>query len=122
MHPSIYNDRNNPTPQAEYDWISTDTGVAAPRTNLPYSFTHKVWSIDGAYPLTTAIRLYAGCSIDEFKRDLQEVEYTNEGSCWGKAGIQAKDNRQLHASSGRTRSAWARATRRIPMALRHRIR
>jgi len=86
-----YNERNNRTPQAEYDWITTDTAVAAPRTNLPYSFKHTVASIDGAYPLTTSIRLYAGCTIDEFERDLQEVEYTNEGGCWGKAGFQAKD-------------------------------
>jgi MtrB/PioB family decaheme-associated outer membrane protein len=86
-----YNDRNNLTPQSEYDWISTDTGAATPRTNLPYSFKHSVGSIDGAYNLTTGIRLYAGCSIDETKRDLQEVEYTNESNCWGKAGVQAKD-------------------------------
>ena len=74
-----YNDRNNLTPQAEYDWITTDTGVAAPRANLPYSFKHTVGTIDGSLALTRAIRLYTGCTLDEFKRDLQEVEYTNEG-------------------------------------------
>ena len=86
-----YSDRNNQTPQAEYDWITTDTSVAAPRINLPYSFTHTVGSIDAAYPLTTSIRIYAGCSYDEYDRDLQEVKHTNENACWGKAGIQAKD-------------------------------
>jgi MtrB/PioB family decaheme-associated outer membrane protein len=86
-----YDDRSNQTPQAAYDWITTDSGAAAPRTNLPYSFTHMVGSIDGAYPLTTSIRLQAGCTIDEVRRDLQEVGHTNEGGCWGKAAIQAKD-------------------------------
>ena len=96
-----YNDRNNHTPQAEYDWISTDTGAAVPRTNIPYSYTHTVGSIDGSLTLTKTIRLYAGCSVDEFKRDLQEVEYTNEAGCWGKAGIQ-KEKVNFTLQYGRT--------------------
>jgi len=83
-----YNDRNNQTPQALYDWISTDyVQATVPRTNLPYSFTRSVASIDGALALTPSLRLYAGCSYDEYTRDLQEVERTNEGTCWGKANL-----------------------------------
>ena len=87
-----YNDRNNQTPQALYDWITTDTGQAAvPRTNLPYSFTRSVASIDAALTLTPHFRLYAGCNYDEYQRDLQERERTNEGACWGKANLTAND-------------------------------
>ena len=86
-----YNDRDNRTPQAAYDWITTDTGLAAPRTNLPYSFTRSVASIDGALTLSPGLRLYAGCNYDEYQRDLQEVERTNEGACWGKANLRARD-------------------------------
>jgi MtrB/PioB family decaheme-associated outer membrane protein len=86
-----YNDRNNRTPQSVYDWITTDTAQAAPRTNLPYSFTRSVARVDGAYALTPGIRMYAGCTYDEYERDLQEVARTNEGSCWGKASLNAQD-------------------------------
>ena len=86
-----YNDRNNRTSQAVYDWITTDTAPAAPRTNLPYSFTRSVARVDGAYALTADIRMYAGCTFDEYQRDLQEVDHTNETSCWGKASFNASD-------------------------------
>jgi MtrB/PioB family decaheme-associated outer membrane protein len=86
-----YNDRNNRTPQAVYDPIVTDTAPGEPRTNLPYSFERSVASVDGAYAWTPDITLYAGCSFDEYKRDLQEVARTREGSCWGKAGLQTND-------------------------------
>ena len=88
-----YNDRDNKTPRAEYDWITTDSFAAAdtPRTNTPYSFKRSVAGIDGALALTNAFRLYAGCSYDEYKRDFQEVERTNEGTCWGKANLRATD-------------------------------
>jgi len=84
-----YNDRNNQTPQALYDWVTTDSTPASPRTNLPYSFTRSVASIDGALTLSPKFRLYAGCSYDEYQRDFQEVERTNEGACWGKANLSA---------------------------------
>lgn len=86
-----YDDRNNRTPQAVYDWITTDTAPAAPRTNLPYSFTRSVARVDGAYALTADLRIHAGCTFDEYKRDLQEVDHTNESSCWGKASANVKD-------------------------------
>jgi hypothetical protein len=66
------------------------------------------------------IRLYAGCSVDEFKRDLQEVEYTNEAGCWGKAGIQ-KEKINFTLQYGRTqRNGSSYLTN--PTALRRRIR
>jgi len=104
-----YDDRNNQTPQAVYDWITTDTGTAAPRTNLPYSFTRSVASIDGALTLSPGLRLYAGCSYDEYQRDLQAVERTNEGACWGKANLSAKDLASFsftYTYSQRTGSAY----------------
>jgi MtrB/PioB family decaheme-associated outer membrane protein len=80
-----YDDRNNQTPQAVYDWITTDVAPASPRTNLPYSFTHSVAKIDGGLVLMRGLRVDAGCDYDEYKRDLQEVSKTHESNCWGKA-------------------------------------
>jgi MtrB/PioB family decaheme-associated outer membrane protein len=86
-----YNDRDNRTPTAMYESITTDTGVAQPRTNLPYSLTRTVASLDGVYPLTPGIRVYAGCRYDEHERDLQEVVHTKDESCWGKASVSASE-------------------------------
>ena len=104
-----YNERNNQTPQAVYDRITTDSGPAAPRANLPYSFSRSVASIDAALALTPNLRIYAGCNYDEYRRDLQEVESTNEGACWGKANLSASDVANLSfmwTYSQRTGSAY----------------
>ena len=90
-----YDDRDNRTPQAVYDWVTTDTTPATPRTNLPYSFTHRVAKIDAGYALAPDLRFDAGCAFDEYKRDLQEVDKTDEGSCWGKATIHAKEQADI---------------------------
>jgi MtrB/PioB family decaheme-associated outer membrane protein len=104
-----YNERNNQTPQDLYEWITTDAGPAAPRANLPYSFSRSVASIDAALALTPSLRIYAGCNYDEYRRDLQEVESTNEGACWGKANLSAGDVANLSfmwTYSQRTGSAY----------------
>jgi MtrB/PioB family decaheme-associated outer membrane protein len=90
-----YDDRNNQTSQAVYDWITTDVTAASPRTNLPYSFTHSVAKVDGAYALAQEIRIDAGCAFDEYQRDLQEVDRTHEGSCWGQATIHANEGADI---------------------------
>jgi MtrB/PioB family decaheme-associated outer membrane protein len=92
-----YDDRDNQTPQAVYDWITTDVAPAAasPRTNLPYSSTHSVAKLDGGYALARDLRIDAGCDYDEYKRDLQEVDRTQEHICWGKATGRAFDRAEF---------------------------
>jgi MtrB/PioB family decaheme-associated outer membrane protein len=87
-----YNDRNNRTPATVYELITTDTGVAEPRTNLPYSLSRIVATLDGAYALAAGTMLYAGCRYDEHERDLQEVVHTRDESCWGKVSVNAADS------------------------------
>ena len=86
-----YDDRNNRTPATVYEWVSTDSGLAQPRSNLPYSVSRTVASLDGSYALAQALRLYAGCKFDEHERDFQEVVHTRDESCWGKASVSATD-------------------------------
>ena len=69
-----YDDRDNQTPQAMYDGITTDVMPGLPRTNLPYSSTHSLAKLDAGYALTRGLRIDAGCDYDEYERDLQEVE------------------------------------------------
>ncbi len=90
-----YDDRDNRTPRALYEWITTDITPATPRSNLPYSFTHSVAKIDAGYALAPDMRIDAGCAFDEYQRDLQEVDQTHEGSCWGKATIHAKEQADI---------------------------
>ena len=90
-----YDDRDNRTPRALYEWITTDTTAATPRSNLPYSFTRSVAKADGTYAMAPDVRIDAGCEFDEYKRDLQEVSKTHEGSCWGKATIHAKEQADI---------------------------
>jgi len=87
-----YDDRNNHTPQSVYDWVTTDSGLAAPRTNLPYSFNHGLLSADVSWAFDPMLHLYGGCSLDEIRRDLQEVGRTQEGSCWGKGVLDLRGN------------------------------
>jgi len=90
-----YDDRDNRTPQSVYDWITTDTSAALPRTNLPYSSTHSVAKVDGGYALTRDLRVDAGYTYDEYKRDLQEIDRTQENIYWGKATARINDRTDL---------------------------
>lgn len=86
-----HDDRDNRTPQALYDWITTDATPALPRTNLPFSSTHSVAKLEGGLALTRDLRIDAGCGHDEYKRDLQEVRRTQEESCWGRGTLRTND-------------------------------
>ena len=84
-----YDDRDNRTPQALYEWVTTDVNMALPRTNLPYSSTHSVARLDGGFALTRDLRVDAGCDYDQYRRDLQEVSRTRETNCWARATARA---------------------------------
>jgi MtrB/PioB family decaheme-associated outer membrane protein len=90
-----YDDRDNQTPQALYEGITTDVMPALPRTNLPYSSTHSVAKLDGGLVLTRDLRIDGGCDYDEYKRDLQEVNRTRETICWGKGTARANDRTDI---------------------------
>ncbi len=57
-----YDDRDNRTPRALYEWITTDTTPATPRSNLPYSFTRSVAKADGTYAMAPDVRIDAAAS------------------------------------------------------------
>ena len=86
-----YQERNNQTPSATYQAITTDVGFAIPRSNLPYSFTRSAARIEGTYDLAPGARLQAGCSTETFHRDLQEVRSSRERGCWGKAALSTSE-------------------------------
>jgi MtrB/PioB family decaheme-associated outer membrane protein len=95
---ATYDDRDNRTAQAAYAWVTTDTFPATPRTNLPYSFTRRLYRFDASYRLNLGryhghellrnLRLTAGYDYDIRERDLQEISESREARSWGKASVQ----------------------------------
>lgn len=90
-----YNDRDNRTPQAAYTWVSTDSSVSTPRTNLPYSFTQNTAKLSADYRATARLKASVGFDRDTRERTLQEADETRENTFWGKVIARARDNLNL---------------------------
>ncbi len=87
-----YNDRDNQTPQATYNWVVTDSAPAAPRTNLPYSFTQNALNLSADYRLQKNAKASVGFDYDTIERTFQEVDETRDSTVWGKISAMAQDN------------------------------
>jgi len=88
----IHNDRDNRTAQATYNWVTTDMFLAAPRTNLPYSFTQDKLQLRGDYKATAHVKGTLGYDYDAYDRTFQEAEKTRENTFWGKIALRAYEN------------------------------
>jgi MtrB/PioB family decaheme-associated outer membrane protein len=87
-----YNDRNNKTTSELSDWVGTDSYLAAPRSNLPYSFTDNNVNLSADYRLAKKTRLSAGYDYERKDRTNQDVDQTTENTGWGKVSVRARDN------------------------------
>jgi MtrB/PioB family decaheme-associated outer membrane protein len=87
-----YNDRDNKTPSALFNWVTTDTYAAVARRNLPYSFTDQSLHLAGYYRLARATRVSAGYQHAKKDRTHQEVDKTTENTYWGKFSLRIRDN------------------------------
>ena len=90
-----YNDRDNKTPSALFDWVTTDAFAAVARQNLPYSFTDQNLSLGGRYQLARQARLSAGYEYAQKDRTHQEVDKTTEDTLWGKLTARSQKNVDL---------------------------
>jgi MtrB/PioB family decaheme-associated outer membrane protein len=92
-----HNDRDNQTPQATYNWVTTDlpTFVGAPRTNLPYSFKQDKLKLSADYRASPNLRGSVGADFDAKNRTYQEVETTHENTAWGKLSSRVMDKVDL---------------------------
>lgn len=79
-----YDDRANKTPQASFNWVTTDELVATPRVNLPYSFTRNLFKVSGDYRMTPRAKASLGYDRDAQDRTYQEVSKTTENTLWAK--------------------------------------
>ena len=90
-----HNDRDNRTPQAVYAWVTTDMFLAAPRTNLPYSFTQDKLALRADYKVAARLKASTGFDYDALKRTFQEVDNTRENTLWHKIISRPLDNVDL---------------------------
>ena len=90
-----YNDRDNKTPSALFDWVTTDAFIATSRSNLPYSFTDNSLKLGGDYRLDKKTRLSGGYEYEIKERTNQEVDETREGTFWGKVSTRVRDKIDL---------------------------
>jgi MtrB/PioB family decaheme-associated outer membrane protein len=95
------NDRDNRTQQAATAWVTTDMFLAAPRTNLPYSFTQDKLKLRADYKATPRTKASVGYDYDSIQRTFQEVDRTRENTFWGKIASRAMDNVDLTLKLGR---------------------
>lgn len=77
-----YSDRDNKSSRHTYDWIITDSSVATPRTNLPYSYTKNTFKLNGEYRLADRVKSSLGYDYQQFERTYQEVEANKEQTVW----------------------------------------
>jgi MtrB/PioB family decaheme-associated outer membrane protein len=84
-----YNDRDNQTPQLAYDWVTTDSFAAMPRTNLPYSFTKSAVNLSADYKIAKRTRLGVGYDIDTRERTFQQIDKTKENTLWGRLRVRS---------------------------------
>ncbi len=84
-----YNDRNNKTPQSGYEWVTTDMSPNQARINQPYSFTRNLFNLSADYRLPRYAKLGAGYDYDNYKRNLQDFDETDEQTLWGKVSANA---------------------------------
>ena len=77
-----YQERDNKTPQSEYQPVITDLTAFASRTNLPLSFEKKKLDVDLKYRLARELNMTLGLARTEHERTFQEVRKTDENRIW----------------------------------------
>ncbi|WP_455223402.1 MtrB/PioB family decaheme-associated outer membrane protein [Kaarinaea lacus] len=87
-----YSDRDNKTPQHTYEWVTTDTNVATPLTNIPYSYTRNTLNVSGEYRLTPGTKTMLGYDYQQYERTFQEVEKSTEQTLWASFLSHAPEN------------------------------
>jgi len=86
----IYHERDNKTPQRVYPWVTTDSFVALPRTNSPYSFTRSVVKLRADYRVLKRSSMAMGFDYQRQKRTLQAINKTKDHHFWGKLNVRIR--------------------------------
>jgi len=103
-----YDERDNQTPQADYDYIILDSGITSPTTvtNQPLSYRKHKLTLDANYRFSSDWRGLLGYEFLDSERDFSDVEQNREHTLKGTLKWHAR--RDLDAAlrlSGSTREA-----------------
>ena len=76
-----HNEQANSTPRETYNYVVGDTANSIiPRTNIPFSFREREWSLQGKYQITQQRHIILDFSHETDERTYQEVDITNENT------------------------------------------
>jgi MtrB/PioB family decaheme-associated outer membrane protein len=92
----IYDDRDNDTPVATWDYVSTDA-VPGPgaRDNLAWGYTRERLELHGDYRFTSRVSTAAGYEHEFVERDQAEAGHTREDEFWGRLKLVLGDAADL---------------------------
>ena len=79
--------RDNHTSQQLYPQVVTDVFLSDTQMNLPYGFERERGQLEGNYRVRHWASLRAGVERRIVKRDLQEVDRTEEDRAWGRVTV-----------------------------------
>jgi MtrB/PioB family decaheme-associated outer membrane protein len=84
-------ERDNQTPTAAYQMVSTDMFLGQVRSNHPYSFTQDRAKINADYRGPGSLKIVVGAEYNALERTQQEVSTTRETSAFARASVQPAD-------------------------------
>jgi MtrB/PioB family decaheme-associated outer membrane protein len=89
------NERENKTSVDLYSPITTDLAPLGDRTNRPYSYKKKNYSLDMRYRAHRNVRINTGIKYKDTDRTLQQIENSKEDIYWGEIKIFPTDFVQI---------------------------
>jgi len=91
----VYDDRDNDTPVATWDYVVTDALPGLPRENLDYGYTRERLALDGNWRVSSRFRGAAGYEREVVSREQAEVGRTQEDEVWARLQLALGDAADL---------------------------
>lgn len=79
-----YRERNNKTPERNYDYVTTDVRPGSLVSNVAYDYEWYDFKLGSEYRFNSKIRLHSGYDYKQTKRSDQERKRTDMSRVWGK--------------------------------------
>ena len=80
-----YNERDNDSPEATYDYVITDTLLSEkPATNIAYDYERRDLKINGTWRMNSRFRLQAGYDNERRERTRQDRNRTTTDRLWAR--------------------------------------
>ena len=91
-----YNDFDNKTSINTYNYVITDSGLAAtPVENSGYDYTRRDLKFRGEYRMSHKLKLHAGFDTKRFERNQQERSHTTTNRLWFRARSRVTRNSRV---------------------------